>query len=312
VDDAFRAALAEAGGASAPRGATAQLRRLLAERLAADTEELQLNRSGSRERPVVAVIAEAAHNGRPGLLGVAPVEERLRADPARASERAWLFTAALVYALAIGADAQPDPGPVMLAGSLDGHLTLWLPAQEPLPDLAVEAFAEAVAGIDRLRAAAVAVGPPLVEGVADLRAPPGRPAPLAVAEAVARAGGNPADPASVEEHADALDAMLGAPATARPHADPVPERRIARRILQRLAGMGKWGGYHTEFRHLARGFEGNDRALALDIGERLVVAGLLAAKQSVGQHHVFLDPRRAADIWALIDEGVSPPGLDLS
>ena len=26
--------------------------------------------------------------------------------------------------------------------------------------------------------------------------------------------------------------------------------------------MGKWGGYHTDFAHLARGFAGNDRALA--------------------------------------------------
>jgi hypothetical protein len=75
--------------------------------------------------------------------------------------------------------------------------------------------------------------------------------------------------------------------------------------------MGKWGGYHTEFSHLARGFAGNDKALAEAVGERLLAAGLLAEKPSVGQRHVFLNPRRAGDIRRLIDEGETPPGLDL-
>ena len=60
--------------------------------------------------------------------------------------------------------------------------------------------------------------------------------------------------------------------------------------------MGKWGGYHTDFAHLARGFAGNERALAQAVGEALLAAGLLAEKPSVGQRHVFLNPRRAADI----------------
>ena len=39
--------------------------------------------------------------------------------------------------------------------------------------------------------------------------------------------------------------------------------------------MGKWGGYHTEFTHLARGFAGNDRKLAEAVGEALLEEGLL-------------------------------------
>jgi hypothetical protein len=97
----------------------------------------------------------------------------------------------------------------------------------------------------------------------------------------------------------------------RPHDDPDPARRVARRILQRLAGMGKWGGYHTDFSHLARGFHGNDKQLAEQVGERLIEAGLLQQKPSVGQRHVYLNPRRAADVYALIDEGKLPPGLSL-
>ena len=86
---------------------------------------------------------------------------------------------------------------------------------------------------------------------------------------------------------------------------------MARRILQRLDGMGKWGGYHTEFAHLARGFAGNERALAEAVGEALLAAGLLAEKPSVGQRHVFLNPRRAGDIHALIERGEAPGDLRL-
>jgi hypothetical protein len=82
-----------------------------------------------------------------------------------------------------------------------------------------------------------------------------------------------------------------------------------RRILQRLDGMGKWGGYHTAFDHLARGFAGNDRALAYEVGEELLAAGLLEQKPSVGQRHVNLNPSRAGDIRRLIEEGVLPPGV---
>ena len=139
-----------------------------------------------------------------------------------------------------------------------------------------------------------------------LRAPIGAGHPLRIAEAVARLGGRPADARSVEEHEDAVLALLepdGGSPPSRPHEDPDPARRVARRILQRLNGMGKWGGYHTDFAHLARGFAGNDRALAQAVGEALLADGLLAEKPSVGQRHVFLNPRRAADIHRLIETG---------
>ena len=117
----------------------------------------------------------------------------------------------------------------------------------------------------------------------------------------------------MEEHDDAVLDLLGArDAAARPHEDPDPALRVARRILQRLDGMGKWGGYHTDFAHLARGFAGNDRQLASDVGEALLDAGLLAEKPSVGQRHVFLNPRRAGDIRRLIETGAQPSGLSLA
>jgi hypothetical protein len=75
--------------------------------------------------------------------------------------------------------------------------------------------------------------------------------------------------------------------------------------------MGKWGGYHTEFVHLGRGFAGNDRALAEAVGEALLQAGLLVEKPSVGQRHVSLNPRRKSDIQALLDRAQVPAGLVL-
>ena len=155
---------------------------------------------------------------------------------------------------------------------------------------------------------AVVLGDP-----AGLREPIGSHHPLKIAEAVARLGGRPADAASVEEHEEAVLTVMGARDThTRAHDDPDPARRVARRILQRLDGMGKWGGYHTDFAHLARGFAGNDRQLASEVGEALLAAGLLAEKPSVGQRHVFLNPRRAGDIRRLIETGELPGGLELA
>jgi len=153
----------------------------------------------------------------------------------------------------------------------------------------------------------------VVLGDVALREPIGSHHPLRVAEAVARLGGRPAASGSVEDHEEAVLALLGArEGPARAHEDPDPARRVARRILQRLDGMGKWGGYHTDFTHLARGFAGNDRQLANEVGEALLAAGLLAEKPSVGQRHVFLNPRRAGEIRRLIETGEEPGGLSLA
>jgi hypothetical protein len=204
----------------------------------------------------------------------------------------------------------------VLAGASGDNLALEVPGDPAEAELVPLAFDGQVAGIDRLRARALAFPAFVLDDVADLKAPIGIAHPLVVAAAVAGLGGRPADPASLVEHEDAVLARLDAAAAAagevvRPHDDPDPARRVARRILQRLNGMGKWGGYHTEFAHLARGFAGNDRKLAEAVGEALLEAGLLAEKPSVGQRHVFLNPRRAADIHTLIERGDVPADLKL-
>jgi hypothetical protein len=316
VSDPLADELAAAGGASAPAQATARLRDLLASALRHGRDELGRNRSGTRAAPVtVAYAVDGEH-----LLAATPADAALRADPEAAGERAWLLVAAAVGALV----ALTDPPPLTAAGDLavrggeieGGFLALGCPADgldlAALDELAALAFDDHAAGIDRLRARALAVPAGVLGDAIVLRDPIGAGHPLRIAEAVARLGGRPADPASVEDHDEAVLALLQSaePAT-RPHEDPDPGRRIARRILQRLDGMGKWGGYHTDFAHLARGFAGNDRQLAAAVGEALLAAGLLAEKPSVGQRHVFLNPSRAGDIRRLIESGDPPRGLVL-
>ena len=278
----------------------ARLRDLLVAELERGAQELAKKKSGYEERVIVAI--GGGENGR--LLAAAPVPPALRADPQAVDERGWLLVAALVGALVTAGRTGIE------AGASGGHLALSAPGSDA--ELAVLAFDENVARVDRLRANAVALPPGVLEA-ADLKAPLDATHPLKVAEAVAALGANPADPREAEEHEDAVLATLSAehPEVTRPHEDPDPRRRVARRILQRLNGMGKWGGYHTEFTHLPRGFAGNDRELAMQVGEALLAADLLNEKPSVGQRHVFLNPRRAKDIYALIDEGRLPPGLSL-
>jgi hypothetical protein len=307
-------ALADAGGAGAPTAATARLRGLHVAALRHGRAELALKRSGYGAPVEVAVGAEGGR-----LIAATPADAAIRADPQQAAEREWLLIAAVVGALVelTEPDAPADAAALgVIAGDLEGFLAVALPAPalDPatLDELVPLAFDDHASGIDRLRASAVAIPGALLADVA-LREPIGAGHPLRIAEAVARLGGRPADPRSVEEHEEVvyplLDAGRGAPIA--PHEDPDPARRIARRILQRLNGMGKWGGYHTDFAHLARGFAGNDRQLAQAVGEALLADGLLAEKPSVGQRHVFLNPRRAADVHRMIETGAAPPGLKL-
>jgi hypothetical protein len=280
----------------------ARLKALLDSELERGARELGQKRSGY-EQPVLVVVGP----GDGVLRAVAPAPRSLRADPDAVNERTWLLVAALVGALVevAGADS-------VRAGQLGGQLALAVPGDPDDAELVPLAFETQVQGIDRLRARALAVPASVLADVEDLREPIGAAHPLVVAAHVAALGGRPADPASMEEHEDAVLAALEATAgVARPHDDPDPVRRVARRILQRLDGMGKWGGYHTDFAHLARGFAGNERGLAEAVGEALLAAGLLAEKPSVGQRHVFLNPRRAGDIHALIERGEEPVDLRL-
>src|SRR5918999_367020 len=259
-------ALADAGGADAPREWAARLRELLRAELERGAREMGEARSG-RERPVALAVA-----GLPDLVvTVLPLPPELRADASAVAERGASLASAAVECLV---DAAEPGGPhsgddlALLLGACDGFLALSYPA------------ADARLSAEYTR------------------------------EALPRLGGSPLDEDAVERlEPELLRLLEPAGRATRAHDDPDPRRRAMRRILQRLDGMGKWGGYHTAFDHLARGFAGNDRALAFEVGEELLNVGLLSEKPSVGQRHVSLNPRKAGEIRNLIDEGALPPGL---
>ena len=301
--------LADAGGADAPREWAARLRELLRAELDRGARELGEARTW-RELPIA--LAVAPMDG--AIVLVAPIAPELRADTEVVGDRGAQLAAAAVEALVEAAEPGPPSSAAdlkLLLGASDGYLAAAYPSADPRwsADYAREALDDATAAIDRLRAR-THVLPGHTLAVEDLRPPIGATHPLRVAEAVTRLGGSPRDEESVEALEPQLLRLLEPAGTVtRAHDDPDPRRRVMRRILQRLDGMGKWGGYHTAYDHLARGFAGNDRAFAFEVGEELAAAGLLTEKPSVGQRHVSLNPRRLKDIRALIDEGSLPPEL---
>jgi hypothetical protein len=298
-------ALSDAGGADAPREWAARLRELLRAELERGAREMGEPRSG-RERPVALAVAAADAPG--AVLAALPLPPELRADSDAVAERGARLAAAAVECLVDAAEpGRPRAGDelVLLLGACDGFLALSYPAADPRlsAEYACEALDDAVAAIDRLRAQAHLL-PGHALAVEDLRPPIGATHPLRVAEAVTRLGASPLDEDAMERlEPELLRLLEPAGRATRAHDDPDPRRRAMRRILQRLDGMGKWGGYHTAFDHLARGFAGNDRALAFEVGEELLDAGLLSEKPSVGQRHVSLNPRKAGEIRNLIDKG---------
>jgi hypothetical protein len=286
-----------------------------------DAAALALLRPAQRRENVLAALRESAERllaaGRPGSVpvvyaetsdGIAVVLPVIAGGglPPRAERLASAVAAALAAAAEL-----PHP---MSAGDAEleaarwqGQLALRLTHRAPrdvleLLPLTLEDHAQE---LDRVQIDAV----PLTAGDLDETEPVLEERWLWRAEMSARLGGRPGSSAPAPEIRAAvarLESGLVDEAGVDPAIadDPLPRRRAARRMLRRLDGMGKYGGYHTEFRHLARGFAGHERALALEVGEALLRAGLLAEKPSVGQRHVSLVAARTSDIRALVERGV--------
>ena len=269
-------------------------------------------RSGYDERIEVAI---AAHDGM--LVAATPVQAALRADPEVASAREWLLVSAVVGALVELAEPRGSGGPgrpQLRAGELPGgFLVLAYPAADFDPELVGLAFDDDHApNLDRLRARALALPPGVIDDVRVARSDRCRGTRCgSPRRSRGSAAARPTPPRARRTRRRSPRCSARAPPPCARTRTRIPGLRAARRILQRLDGMGKWGGYHTEFAHLARGFAGNDRALAQRVGEALLEAGLLAEKPSVGQRHVFLNPGRAAEIRRMIETGEVPPGMRL-
>lgn len=77
---------------------------------------------------------------------------------------------------------------------------------------------------------------------------------------------------------------------------------IASRVLAKLLRDGRVGGRHTRVEHaFAHGFTDQEKPIARHVVDRLLVMGLLRKKLNEGSFHVYIDPRRLREVWAIIN-----------
>src|SRR5918998_4552274 len=119
-------ALADAGGADAPREWGARLRELLRAELERGANEMGEARSG-RERPVALAVAHTPTH----VVVVLPLPPELRADAGAVTERGATLAAAAAECLVEAAEPPPPRSGddlALLLGECDGFLALSFPA----------------------------------------------------------------------------------------------------------------------------------------------------------------------------------------
>jgi len=108
-----------------------------------------------------------------------------------------------------------------------------------------------------------------------------------------------------------LRSLLGleadeAPPEDVPEAGPALDRSspavIASRVLSRLLRDGRVGGRHTGIEHAyGHHFADEEKKVARKVIDRLLVMGILRKKLNEGAFHVYIDPRRLREVWAIIN-----------
>ena len=223
-----------------PRGSARRRSRACCSRSWSAARASWSSRGADTSRPIaVGVVA-----GDRSVAALLPLGVELRADPDAVTDRAATLAAATVEKLveAVG------PGPPatgadlrLLAGDFAGRLVLAYPsgATRDAAEYTREALDEALRSIDRLRAPGAPSARRRTGGY-------GRPAPAHRRDpsAARGRGGDTAGRFPARRGLDrgsraAAGGAAGAPGSAaRAHEDQDPERRVMRRILQRLDGMG--------------------------------------------------------------------------
>lgn len=75
---------------------------------------------------------------------------------------------------------------------------------------------------------------------------------------------------------------------------------IANILVRKLSYMGKWGGSHTSFDNLPKGFPGHLRGDVKKVAEKLIKENILLMKPTSYEKEVSLNPERKADIERMI------------
>lgn len=71
---------------------------------------------------------------------------------------------------------------------------------------------------------------------------------------------------------------------------------VRAKLLFKLARRRNWGGSHTTFDNLSRGFKPKDHHIVKEISEKLIKENFLLKKPTAYGLHVSLNPERAQEI----------------
>lgn len=77
---------------------------------------------------------------------------------------------------------------------------------------------------------------------------------------------------------------------------------IKKTILRKLVFMNKWGGSHTSFDNLPKGFPGHVRGMVKEIAKELIKENILLAKSTSYGIEVSLNPSKKKEIEELTRE----------
>lgn len=80
------------------------------------------------------------------------------------------------------------------------------------------------------------------------------------------------------------------------------DEEIKARVLHKLARQRRWGGKHTSFDNLQKGFPSHIADKVKVAGKRLIKDGLLLSKPTAYGLEVCLNPRMKRDIVKIIEK----------
>lgn len=80
------------------------------------------------------------------------------------------------------------------------------------------------------------------------------------------------------------------------------EAEIEKTVLRKLVYMGKWGGAHTAFDNLPKGFPKHIRGDVKEVAQKLIKKQFLLAKPTSYGVEVSLNPQKKKEIEELTRE----------
>lgn len=81
-----------------------------------------------------------------------------------------------------------------------------------------------------------------------------------------------------------------------------PKESVKKTLIRKLMYMGKWGGSHTSFSNLPKGFPTNLRGEVKEVARELIKKGILLSKPTSYGLEVSLNVGMKKEIEAILEE----------